>query len=65
MAETWDQKLGRQIRRFFSAVTGRVEGADDWEQERLDALDDELELEEKPPVQDPATPSHRRRGGWA
>lgn len=39
------------------------EGLDSWERERLDALDEELDLEGKPPVDDggPGLSPHRYR----
>lgn len=38
---TWDEKLGRIIREFFSGLTGRMEAVDDWERAKNEAWDQE------------------------
>lgn len=40
---TWDEKLGLAIRRFFAGLTGQMPGFDEWEQERLESLDRQVE----------------------
>ncbi len=40
--ETWDEKLGRGIRRFFAALWPRPnESIDDWERHKMEAWDEE------------------------
>lgn len=36
---TWDQKVGRSIRRFFGGLTGRMSEIDAWESAKLQALE--------------------------
>lgn len=36
---TWDQKLARAIRRFFQRLAGRMPGFEEWERDKLEALE--------------------------
>ncbi len=36
---TWDQKVGRSIRRFFGGLTGRMSEIEEWESAKLEAME--------------------------
>jgi hypothetical protein len=36
---TWDQRLALTIRRFFQRAAGRMPEFDDWERDKLEALE--------------------------
>ncbi len=59
---TWDQKLGRVIRAIFSPLTGRIEGIDEWERARLEALDRQL-VEQRDELRDRRATRAAEQGG--